>query len=50
MKKEFRLGSFKTAKDCIKWLGDVKRGTSWDEEMIAWETELAAMDENEDGS
>ena len=47
VKKEFSLGSFKTTKDCIKWLGDVKRGTSWDEEMIAWETELTAMDENE---
>ena len=35
------------AKDCIKWMGGVKRGTSWVEEMIAWEREMmAAMDEN----
>ena len=39
VKKEFRLGQFKTVKDCIMWLGQIGRGTTWDEEMAAWERE-----------
>ena len=39
VKKEFKLGQFKTVKDCIMWLGQIGRGTTWDEEMAAWERE-----------
>ena len=47
VKKELRLGSFKTMKDCVKWLGDVRGGTSWDEEMAAWESEVAAAEDRD---
>ena len=36
VKKEFKLGQFKNAKDCVKWLGEIGQGTTWDEEMSAW--------------
>ena len=31
-----QLGQFKNAKDCVKWLGEIGQGTTWDEEMSAW--------------
>ena len=36
VKKEFKLGQFKNAKDCVKWLGEIGQRTTWDEEMSAW--------------
>jgi hypothetical protein len=35
IKKELRMGNFKTVKDCNKWLGEIWMGTTWDAEMEA---------------
>ena len=29
------MGNFKTVKDCNKWLGEIRMGTTWDAEMEA---------------
>ena len=29
------LSSFKRLKDCVHWLGNIRRGTTWDEELVA---------------
>ncbi len=29
------LTSFKTLKDCVHWLGNIRRGATWDEELEA---------------
>ena len=39
VKKEAKMGDFKTVKDCVKWLGGICKGTTWDEEMEALEME-----------
>ena len=39
MKIEVKFSSFKTVKDCVKWLGEIGRGTTWDEEMRALKRE-----------
>jgi len=33
--KKVTLTSFKVLKDCLQWLGDIRRGTSWHEELEA---------------
>ena len=52
------LTSFKTLKDCVHWLGNIRRGTTWDEELEAMlvedDADLAVeltleCAENEDG-
>ena len=35
IKKELRMSNFKTVKDCNKWLGEIRMGTTWDTEMEA---------------
>ena len=45
VKRELKMGQFKAAKDCIKWLGEIGRGTTWDEEMEAWERECEESEE-----
>ncbi len=35
VKKEVKFSSFKTVKDCVKWLGEIGRGTTWDVEREA---------------
>ena len=27
------LSSFKNLKECVHWLGDIRRGTTWDQEL-----------------
>jgi hypothetical protein len=39
VKKEVKMGDFKTVKDCVTWLGGIRNGTTWDEEMEALEME-----------
>jgi len=39
VKKEVKMGVFKTVKDCVTWLGGIRNGTTWDEEMEALEME-----------
>lgn len=39
VKKEVKMGNFKTVKDCVTWLGGISKGTTWDEEMEALEME-----------
>jgi hypothetical protein len=39
VKKEVKIGDLKTVKDCIQWLGGIRKGTTWDEEMEALEME-----------
>lgn len=39
IKKELKMGHFKTVKDCIKWLGEIHMGTIWNKEMGALERE-----------
>ena len=51
------LTSFKTLKDCVHWLGNIRRGTTWHEELEAMlveddadgADEEALERENEDG-
>ena len=51
------LTSFKTLKDCLHWLGNIRRGTTWHEELEAMlveddadgADEEALERENEDG-
>ena len=45
VKKELKMGQFKTVWDCIKWLGEIGRGLNWDEEMEAWERECEESEE-----
>ena len=33
--QESHITSFKVLKDCLRWLGDIRRGTSWHEELEA---------------
>lgn len=35
IKKKLKMGNFKTVKDCTTWLGGIRSGTTWDEEMQA---------------
>ena len=35
-----KMKEFALAKACIKWLGKIGRGTTWDEEMGALEREM----------
>ncbi len=35
VKKEIKFSSFKTVKDCVKWLREIGRRTTWDVEMEA---------------
>ena len=39
VKKEMKMGDFKTVKDCTNWLGGIRMGTTWEEEMEALEME-----------
>ena len=39
VKKEVKMGNFKTVKDCVTWFGGISKGTTWDEEMEALEME-----------
>ena len=39
VKKEVKIGDLKTVKDCVQWLGGIRKGTTWDEEMEALEME-----------
>ena len=39
VKKEVKIRDLKTVKDCVKWLGGICKGTTWDEEMEALEME-----------
>ena len=41
IKKKLRMGDFTTVKDCVNWLGNIRSGTTWDEEMRAMEQEWA---------
>ena len=34
------LSSFKELKDCVQWLGDIRRGTTWYEELEALFSEV----------
>ena len=34
------FSSFKNGRDCVKWLGDIKRRTTWHEELVALFSEL----------
>ena len=40
IKGEMKLKDFSTAKACIKWLGEIGRGTTWDEEMKVLDKKL----------
>ncbi len=42
VKKEMKMGDLKTVKDCVQWLGGIRQGTTWDEEMEALEMEWEA--------
>jgi hypothetical protein len=39
------LTSFKTLKDCVHWLGNIRRGTTWDEEL-----EVMLFEDDADGA
>ena len=41
------LGSFKHLKDCVHWLGNIRRTTTWDEELEAMLVEDDADGANE---
>ena len=51
--KELKLSNFRTVKDCVKWLGEIGRGTTWDEEMRAlkreYDEEHGTNDERSEG-
>ena len=38
------MKEFSTAKAYIKWLGEIRRGTAWDEEMRMLEIESEGVD------
>lgn len=40
IKGELKMKDFSTAKACIKWLGEIGRGTTWDAEMQVLEENL----------
>lgn len=40
IKGEMKMKDLSTAKACIKWLGEIGRGTTWDEEMQVLEGKL----------
>ena len=40
VKGEMKMKDFPTGKACIKWLGEIGRGTTWDEEMQVLEENL----------
>jgi hypothetical protein len=42
VKGERKIKEFSTAKACMKWLGEIGRGTTWDEEMRGIESEVEA--------
>ena len=35
VKKEMKFSSFKKVNECVKWLGEIGRGITWDVEMEA---------------
>ena len=46
IKGELKMKDFNSMKACVKWLGEVKRGMTWDEHMhVAAEEKTAAYEE-----
>ena len=41
---QLKMKEFRTANACIKWLGEIGRGTTWDEEMRMLEIESEGGD------